>query len=123
MTGDDRSPAVDVIEADRRLREGGPEGPVLLDVREIPEFGMVRAEGARLLPLSQFLARYQVLPKDRELLIICASGSRSGQAAAYLLAHGWTDVANVEGGTQAWQRVGLPVRNGPLADGEGDLGF
>lgn len=122
MSDDDRSPSVDVVEADRRLREGGPDGPLLLDVRETPEFDLVRAVGARLLPLSQFLTRYRDLPKDRELLIICASGSRSGQAAAYLLAHGWTDVANVEGGTQAWQRAGLPVRHGPRAAGEGDLG-
>lgn len=123
MSDGDRSPAVDVLEADRRLRESGPDGPLLLDVREIPEFGLVRAEGARLLPLSQFLARYQDLPKDRQLLIICASGARSGQVAAYLLAHGWTDVANVEGGTQAWQRAGLPVRHGALGPGEGDLGL
>jgi rhodanese-related sulfurtransferase len=123
VSDDDRSPSVDVLEADRRLREGGPDGPLLIDVREVPEFGLVRAERARLLPLSQFLTRYQDLPKDRELLIICASGSRSGQAAAYLLAHGWSDVANVDGGTQAWQRAGLPVRRGALAAGEGDLGF
>jgi rhodanese-related sulfurtransferase len=131
VTDSDRSPAIDVVEADRRLREAeqagsgkqGGGGPILLDVREPAEFDMVRAEGARLLPLSTFLARYQSLPVDRPLMVICATGSRSGQAAAYLLAHGWSDVVNVTGGTAAWQRAGLPIRSGPLAPGEGDLGF
>jgi rhodanese-related sulfurtransferase len=131
VTDSDRSPAIDVLEADRRLREadrgGSGEqsnvGPILLDVREPAEFDMVRAEGARLLPLSAFLARYQSLPVDRPLMVICATGSRSGQATAYLLAHGWSDVVNVTGGTAAWQRAGLPIRSGPLAPGEGDLGF
>jgi len=111
VTDSDRSPTIDVVEAERRLHEGGMDGsvgPILLDVRE---------------PLSTFLARYQSLPVDRPLMVICATGSRSGQATAYLLAHGWTDVVNVTGGTAAWQRAGLPTRSGPLAPGEGDLGF
>jgi len=130
VTDSDRSPAIDVLEAARRLREADPDGggdgdhgPILVDVREPAEFDMVRAEGARLLPLSTFLTRYQSLPIDRPLMVICATGSRSGQATAYLLAHGWTDVVNVTGGTAAWQRAGLPTRSGPLAPGEGDLGF
>jgi rhodanese-related sulfurtransferase len=127
VTDSDRSPAIDVLEAERRLREAGDEGghagPILLDVREPAEFDMIRAEGARLLPLSTFLARYRELPLDRPLMVICATGSRSGQATAYLLAHGWTDVVNVTGGTSAWQRAGLLTRSGPLAPGEGDLGF
>jgi rhodanese-related sulfurtransferase len=117
-----RAPAVDVAEAARRLGAGGSDAPILVDVREASEFAGVRAEGALLLPLSQFVARYSELPKDRPLLMICASGSRSGQATAYLLAKGWTDVVNVAGGTAAWQRAGLPIRHGAPAPGEGDLG-
>ena len=123
MTESDRSPTVEVVEADRLLRAGGEDGPILLDVREVPEFEIVRAEGARLLPLSTFLANYQRLPADRPIMVICATGSRSGQATAYLLAHGWSDVVNVTGGTLAWQRAGLPIRKGPLVPGEGDLGY
>jgi rhodanese-related sulfurtransferase len=122
----DRSPAVDVFEAARRLTDGADvpagSGPLLIDVREPAEFAMVRAQGARLLPLSTFLARHRALPTDRPLLLICATGSRSGQATAYLLARGWTDVVNVAGGTAAWQRAGLPTRRGVPEPGEGDLG-
>lgn len=138
MIDPDRAPAIDVHEAARRLVDGSSDGtgggavaseaspagePLLIDVREPAEFAMVRADGARLLPLSQFIARHRSLPTDRPLMLICATGARSGQATAYLLARGWTDVVNVAGGTAAWQRAGLPTRHGVPAPGEGDLGF
>ena len=39
----------------------------------------------------------------------------------YLIRAGRTDVVNVAGGMDAWERAGLPVRRGPFAPGEGDL--
>jgi rhodanese-related sulfurtransferase len=39
---------------------------------------------------------------------------------AFLLRNGWTDVCNVAGGMEAWERAGLEVRRGPLDPGEGD---
>jgi rhodanese-related sulfurtransferase len=54
--------------------------------------------------------------------MICRTGARSAQATDYLLAQGWPDVANVAGGTLAWESAGLPVRRGTPDPGEGDLG-
>jgi rhodanese-related sulfurtransferase len=127
-----RIPAVDVIEAERRLGAAAEDAetgtgdeaapaPLLVDVREPNEFAAIRAEVAVLLPLSTFLLRYRELPRDRPLLMICQTGARSGQATAFLLANGWSDVVNVAGGTLAWERAGLAVRRGPPAPGEGDL--
>jgi len=108
-------PTVDSREAHRRLTEADePDaGPLLVDVRELGEFVEVRAHGSVLLPLSQFLARHRELPVDRPLLMICKSGGRSAQAAAFLLASGWADVTNVVDGTMGWWAAGLPVRSGP----------
>jgi rhodanese-related sulfurtransferase len=124
-----RVPTVDAIEAERRRGaaagatdlDGPTAPPLLVDVREPNEFVQLLAEGAVLLPLSTFLLRYRELPRDRPLQMICQTGARSGQAAAFLLANGWTDVVNVAGGTLAWERAGLPVRRGVPAPGEGDL--
>lgn len=132
MIDPNRIPTVDVLEAERRLgtaaedaetRTGGAPtpAPLLVDVREPNEFAAVRAEGAVLLPLSTFLLRYRELPQDRPLLMICQTGSRSGQATAFLLANGWADVVNVAGGTLAWARAGLAMRRGAPVPGEGDL--
>jgi rhodanese-related sulfurtransferase len=113
---------ISVEEAARRL--GAPEtehAPLLIDVREPDEYAQFRAAGAVLMPLSVFQLRYSQLPADRPLLLICASGSRSLAAGTFLIQHGFGTVANVEGGSIAWARAGLPVRTGPPGEGEGDL--
>ncbi|HLB78716.1 MAG TPA: rhodanese-like domain-containing protein, partial [Candidatus Dormibacteraeota bacterium] len=40
---------------------------------------------------------------------VCHSGSRSWTAAAFLLASGYPDVTNVDGGTAAWIEKGYPI--------------
>ncbi len=111
---------ITVTEAERRLRED-PARPLLVDVREMDEFVDVRAPDAVLVPMSEFALRVETLPADRPLLLICHLGGRSAAATGYLVRAGRTDVANVAGGMDAWERAGLPVRRGPVADGEGDL--
>jgi rhodanese-related sulfurtransferase len=107
-------------------------GALIVDVREADEFAAERAEGVVLMPISEFVARHRELPKDRPLLMLCAAGSRSASATAYLLQHdpescpercggGWTDVRNVTGGMMGWRRAGLPIRSGTPETGEGDL--
>jgi rhodanese-related sulfurtransferase len=118
-------PTVDVREARQRLTDESANGltPVLVDVREVSEFLQVRAEQAVLLPLSQFMVRYQELPRDRPLLMICASGGRSMQATAFLLSAGFNDVSNVSGGTLGWLAAGLPTRSGPVGPDEEERPF
>jgi rhodanese-related sulfurtransferase len=114
-------PTIDVREADRRRREGRPQ-PLTVDVREAVEFADVRLEdGVVLVPLSEFAARYEELPRDRPLLMMCAAGTRSAAATGHLLRNGYTDVVNVAGGIKEWQAVGFPVRRGPVQPGEGQL--
>ena len=114
-------PAIDVTETAARLDGGGPGSPVLLDVREPDELRAARVEGAVHLPISIFPQRYAELPRDRPILVMCASGNRSAAVTAFLLRNGWTDVHNVEGGITAWRRSGFAVKNGPIEPGEGEL--
>lgn len=120
MTLPSQIPTIDVTEAARRLRED-PAAPLLLDVREPGEFVALRAPGAALLPTSTFMARIDELPSDRPLLVICHTGARSAAVTGYLLRSGRTDVVNVAGGMDAWQRAGLPVSRGAVAPGEGEF--
>ena len=113
-------PTIDVNEAERRLRED-PDRPILLDVRELNEFVEVRAPGAVLVPTSAFIARVGELPSDRPLLVVCHVGGRSATVTSYLIRAGRTDVVNVAGGMDAWQRAGLPIRRGPVEPGEGSF--
>ncbi len=113
-------PTIDVAEAERRLRED-PDAPILLDVREVIEFGEVRVPGAVLVPTSAFMMRVGELPADRPLMVMCHVGGRSAAVAGFLIRSGRTDVVNVAGGIDAWERAGLPVRRGPVEPGEGAI--
>jgi rhodanese-related sulfurtransferase len=114
-------PGIDVTETAARLDGGGPEAPLLVDVREPAELQGARVAGAVHLPISVFQQRYVDLPKDRQILVICASGNRSAAVTAFLLRNGWADVQNVEGGISAWRRSGFAVKSGPIEPGEGEL--
>ena len=95
-------------EAQQQIKNGAR----LIDVREPNEYQEVHAEGAQLMPLSEFETRYSELPKDQPLVMICRSGARSGRAAQYLLDNGYSNVSNLTGGTLAWQEAGLPTAEG-----------
>ena len=89
-------------------REALERGAVLLDVREPHEWRLGHAPKARHIPLGQLTARAGELPRNREVLIVCRSGSRSARAAK-MLSTRRGDVANVKGGMNAWARAGLPL--------------
>ncbi len=113
-------PALDPLYADIRRRD--PVRPALLvDIRERDEFMAVRVEDSLFIPMSQLGVRLDEIPKDRPVMLICASGSRSTGATAYLRQNGWEDVGSVAGGIDGWERLGLPVKRGPVAPGEGQL--
>jgi rhodanese-related sulfurtransferase len=86
---------------------------VLVDVREPAEWASGVAQKAVLLPLSDLHGgRRQWQPfldqmGDREILLYCRSGSRSGVAARALASEGFK-TANA-GSLHAWERAGLPV--------------
>ena len=85
-------------------------GALLIDVREAHEYEAGHAPGAKLVPLGTLSQHLPNLPKDREILFICQSGSRSGVGADLARRAGFTKVYNVRGGMNAWARAGLPTK-------------
>ena len=91
-------------------RMGDPDHPAaLLDVREPWEYVQGHAERAVSIPLGELQGRVSEVPRDRVVLLICHVGQRSLVAAKFLQRQGITQVANVLGGTDAWERAGLPM--------------
>lgn len=43
--------------------------------------------------------------KDKEVIVYCKSGNRSGQAAMLLETMGFSNVVNLQGGMMRWQEV------------------
>jgi rhodanese-related sulfurtransferase len=90
-----------------RLASGSP--PLLVDVREYPEFAAGHVNGAQLLPLTEIERGAGELPRDREIVTVCRSGRRSADAAAKLQQLGFSQVAQLAGGVTAWETAGLPL--------------
>ena len=84
--------------------------PFILDVREPFEliaFGAI--PGVVNIPLGQLTSRTDEIPADREVVVVCQSGSRSVEAANLLVRSGFNRVFNLQGGTSRWVRSGYPV--------------
>jgi adenylyltransferase/sulfurtransferase len=85
----------------RSLLAGDFQG-LLIDVREPHEHAMTRIDGARLIPLGTLPAHAASLPLDKDIYIHCKMGMRSARAVEFLMERGFTRVANVTGGIDAW---------------------
>jgi hydroxyacylglutathione hydrolase len=83
-----------------RLRRA--ESPLVLDVRTEREWREQRIEGSLNLPLGRLLERLDEVPRDRQLVVQCATGYRSAIAASLLRRHGLDRVADLVGGISAW---------------------
>ncbi|MFK7912210.1 MAG: molybdopterin-synthase adenylyltransferase MoeB [Akkermansiaceae bacterium] len=97
---------ISVTELKDKLAAGFPG--TLLDVRETWEHDVSNIPEARLIPLGEFptiIPELEALGRDHEILIHCKSGIRSAHACEFLLNDGFTNVRNVAGGIQAWQKI------------------
>ena len=76
------------------------QGAIVVDVRTPAEWAEGHAADSLLLPLNELPARFEELPADKALLMVCRSGARSEQAAQFLKAMGRGQVFNLG----PWQR-------------------
>lgn len=88
----------------------------VIDVRSPAEFQAGHIPGARLLPVEELdatkLADVVDLTEfraDNPLYLTCHAGKRAEQAAQVLHDSGMQHITLVQGGTEAWQKAGLPV--------------
>ncbi len=85
---------------------------VLVDVREAGEHAEACIPGAVLHPLSSFNPFHLPSGDEKTLVLHCAAGSRSLQAAELCLAAGFEKITHVKGGIKAWQEAGFNVEKG-----------
>jgi rhodanese-related sulfurtransferase len=83
-----------------RLRDPNP--PLLIDVREPPEWQICRIPGAVLKPMSRIMEWMGDLDKSAEIVFQCHTGVRSWQVANYLQTNGFQRVFNLREGIDAW---------------------
>lgn len=83
---------------------------LLIDVREPWEYDEVHIPGITLIPMNQIPDRLDEIPRDREVIVTCRTGNRSGQVTDYLRQAGFDNVHNMAGGIVAWEEAGYPVQ-------------
>lgn len=74
----------------------------LIDVREVNEYEYCRLERSIHIPMGEILPRLNELSKDKDVVIHCKSGGRSGAIVNALMARGFNNVINLRGGILAW---------------------
>ena len=86
---------------------------LIIDVRTPVEYNAPGGHmpGAQLKPLQEIqtwaptLASY----RDQQIILVCRSGNRSGQAMRYLQQQGFQNLVNMQGGMLDWTRKGFAV--------------
>ena len=88
------------------------EDAVVLDVRSMAEFKDGHIVNSINIPLNGLGNNLKQIEKhrDKPVVIVCRSGSRSGSACGVLRKNGFENVKNLRGGMLAWENANLPVK-------------
>jgi len=88
-------------ELNQLLTQKGDE-PYVVDIREPYECELGTISTVNI-PLAQLLQRREELPKDRLIVLYCASGRRSAAAVDRLKCmYGLEQITHLDGGLKAW---------------------
>lgn len=82
---------------------------LVIDVRGWFEYWLGHIPGAQRFSKNRIL---KDIPKDQAIAVTCLSGHRSAIAAHWLVAQGYRQVFNLQGGLLAWQDAGYAVQRG-----------
>lgn len=83
----------------------------VIDVCSADEFAAGHVVGARHIPLDELESRLPQVVKNKALpvVMVCASGARSGRAVAVARKLGYDKAHSLAGGMGAWRAASLPV--------------
>jgi len=84
---------------------------IILDVRTPEEVSEGYINNASTINLydDDFNAKINLIQKDRQIYVYCASGGRSAEAAELLKKNGFSKVFNLNGGMSEWKNNGFAV--------------
>lgn len=87
-------------------------GALLVDVREKDEVEALAYDVPNIIniPLSEFGERFNEIPRDKDVVMVCKGGGRSLRATGFLVNHGYTNVVNMQGGIARWVQKGFPTQ-------------
>ncbi|BCX02173.1 MAG: Zn-dependent hydrolase [Candidatus Roseilinea sp.] len=96
----------------QQLAERLPKnGLLVLDVRNKAEYDALHIRGVKHIPLGYLPDRLDEVPRDRDVVVHCATGYRSHIATSLLRRKGFDNVASMPDGVETWARL-LPTERG-----------
>ncbi|KKU62389.1 MAG: Rhodanese-like protein [Candidatus Amesbacteria bacterium GW2011_GWC1_47_15] len=84
----------------------------IIDLRTAQEYAaghIANAVNADFYKTNEFGKFLNGLDKNKQYMIYCRSGNRSGQTLKLMEQKGFTQVTNLEGGIVSWESANLPV--------------
>lgn len=90
---------ISASEAQELLRD---QNTIFVDVREPYEYKSGHIAKAKNIPVGQIAGRLAEINKEKQVVVVCASGMRSQRAAGVLAREGY-QVKNMAGGMSAWR--------------------
>lgn len=85
------------------------EAPLIVDVRLPSEWMGLRIGTVLNLPLNRLAELSSQLDPEQPVVLVCNSAYRSSMAVGILERKGFKKARNLEGGSEAWIKAGLPV--------------
>jgi rhodanese-related sulfurtransferase len=87
------------------------EKAVVVDVCEAGEYASGHVAGARHAPLGELEQKLPGLVKNKStpVILVCASGARSGRAVSIARKLGYEQALSLSGGMRSWRDANLPV--------------
>lgn len=84
---------------------------LIVDVRETAEWSAGHIPNARHIALGHLGKHLSEIEKykDKPVILVCASGNRSGSACGMLRKAGFQQTFNLQGGIRSWSDAGLPM--------------
>ena len=87
------------------------EKAVVVDVCSPQEYAQAHIAGARSIPLGELEAELPGVVKNKAVpvIMVCASGVRSGRAVAIAKKLGYENARSLGGGLKSWRDANLPI--------------
>ena len=87
------------------------ERAVVIDVCDAAEYTAEHVGGAKNIPLAELEAKLPTTVKNKAtpLVLVCASGMRSGRAVAIARKLGYDNAQSLSGGLKSWREASLPI--------------
>jgi rhodanese-related sulfurtransferase len=87
-------------------------GTLIVDVRKTEEVANVTFDVPSYIniPINELEERFNKIPKDKEIVMVCLSGERSLKTTYFLMNNGFENVFNLEGGIIKWASKYFPTK-------------